>query len=87
MAKDVQNTQPVRRSYHVKRGAVKCESGLGTRYLATAIFNPTANTGERTIAAHGPNDTQGCVSPYLYVVEKGSLAVDVVNKLLAIFKK
>lgn len=53
MAKDVQNTQPVRRSYHVTRGAVKCESGLGTRYLATAIFNPSANTGERTVAAHG----------------------------------
>jgi hypothetical protein len=57
MAKDVQNIQPVRRSYHVSRGPVKCESGLGTPYVATAIFD-TAGTdssgaANTTVAAHG----------------------------------
>lgn len=31
------------------------------------------------------NDTNGCVNPYLYVIERNSLPVDVVNKLLAFF--
>lgn len=57
MAKDVQNVQPVRRSYHVSRGPVKCESGLGTRYLATAVFDTagtdSAGAANTTIAAHG----------------------------------
>jgi len=57
MAKDVQKLIPVRPAYQVNRGAVKCESGLGTRYIATAIFDTAATdssgAANTTIAAHG----------------------------------
>jgi murein DD-endopeptidase MepM/ murein hydrolase activator NlpD len=50
--------------------------------------------GKRYIDAQGyyyqvkyTNDTMGCVNPYLYVVEKNSLPVEAVNKLLAFFRK
>lgn len=57
MAKDVQKIISVRPQYQVNRGAVKCESGLSTRYVAKAIFD-TASTdssgvANTTIAAHG----------------------------------
>lgn len=37
----------------IMRGGHDAENGLGTVYLATAIFDPSANTDERTVAAHG----------------------------------
>lgn len=57
MTKDIQQTIPVRRAYQVRRGAVKCESGLSTVYHATAIFdtskNDSAGVSNKTVAAHG----------------------------------
>lgn len=57
MAKDVQKLIPVRPAYQVNRGAVKAESGLGVRYLATAVFDAAAldssGTANTTVAAHG----------------------------------
>lgn len=57
MAKDIQKLIPVRPAYQVNRGSVKCESGLATKYVATAIFDTAANdssgTANTTIAAHG----------------------------------
>lgn len=57
MAKRVTNLVQVAPQFQVKRGAVKCESGLSARYLATAVFD-TAGTdsslvANTTIAAHG----------------------------------
>lgn len=37
----------------IKRGGHDAEAGLGVKYVATAVFDPSANTGERTVAAHG----------------------------------
>lgn len=53
MAKNVQEVHEVRPSYQVRRGPLMCESGLSTPFVATAIFDPSANSGERTVAAHG----------------------------------
>lgn len=57
MAKDVQKTIPVRPAYQVNKGPVKCESGLGTTYVATAIYDSaaldSAGVSNSTIAAHG----------------------------------
>jgi len=57
MAKNIQKLIQVRPAYQVNRGAVKCESGLGTRYVATAIFDTAATdssgAANTTIAAHG----------------------------------
>lgn len=57
MAKDIQKVIAVRPGYQVNRGAVKCESGLSTGYVATAIFdtatNDSAGVSNKTIAAHG----------------------------------
>jgi len=57
MAKKYSKLIQVAPSYQAKRGAVKCESGLGTRYIATAIFDTAANdssgVSNKTIAAHG----------------------------------
>lgn len=57
MAKDVQQTIPVRRAYQVSRGAVKAESGLATKYVACAVFdtagNDSAGVSNKTAAAHG----------------------------------
>lgn len=57
MAKDVQQVISVRPGFQVKRGAVKCESGLATRYMAQAIFDSaaldSAGVANTTIAAHG----------------------------------
>lgn len=57
MAKDVQQTIPVRRAYQVSRGAVKAESGLATKYVTCAVFdtagNDSAGVSNKTIAAHG----------------------------------
>lgn len=57
MAKDVQSVIPVRPGYQVKRGPVKSESGLSTKYVARAVFD-TAGTdssgaANTTIATHG----------------------------------
>jgi hypothetical protein len=57
MAKDVQSLIAVRPAFHVKRGNVKCETGLSTRYVASAIFDTAAKdssgASNKTIAAHG----------------------------------
>lgn len=53
MAKNVTQLIQVAPQYQVRRGAVKHESGLQTRYLAAATFDPSANTGERTVDTHG----------------------------------
>lgn len=53
MAKNVSGVIQVAPQFQVRRGAVKLESGLATRYIASAVFDPSANTGDRTIAAHG----------------------------------
>lgn len=57
MTKDIQKIISVRPQYQVNRGAVKCESGLATRYLATAIYDTAAldssGAANTTIAAHG----------------------------------
>lgn len=57
MAKDVQQTIPVRPAYQVRRGAVKCESGLATKYVACAIYDTalsdSSGVSNKTIAAHG----------------------------------
>ena len=57
MTKDIQQTIPVRKAYQVRRGAVKCESGLATVYHATAIFDTakkdSAGVANTTVAAHG----------------------------------
>lgn len=57
MAKRVSNLIQVAPQFQVKRGAVKAESGLSTRYIASAVFD-TAGTdsslvANTTIAAHG----------------------------------
>ena len=57
MAKDVQRVIAVRGDYQVYRGAVKCESGLSARKVATVIFDTAANdsagVSNKTVAAHG----------------------------------
>lgn len=53
MAKDIQKLITVRPAYQVNRGAIKCESGLATRYVATAIFDPSADTTKRPVATYG----------------------------------
>lgn len=57
MAKEVKRMTAVRTAYQVRRGSVKCESGLSTRYVATAIYdtagNDSAGVSNKTIAAHG----------------------------------
>ncbi len=53
MAKDVQKIIAVRPQYQVNRGAVKAESGLATKYVASAIFDPSADTTKRPVAAYG----------------------------------
>jgi hypothetical protein len=57
MAKDINKIILVRPQYQVNRGAVKCESGLATKYVATAIFDTAAldssGAANTTIAAHG----------------------------------
>lgn len=57
MAKDIQKLIPVRPAYQVNRGAVKAESGLATKYCATAIFDTAANdssgVANTTVATHG----------------------------------
>lgn len=57
MAKDIQKVIAVRPQFQVNRGAVKLDSGLATRYIASAIYDTAANdssgTSNKTIAAHG----------------------------------
>ena len=57
MAKDVQKVISVRPQYQVNKGAVKLDSGLATRYIASAIYDTAANdssgVSNKTIAAHG----------------------------------
>lgn len=69
MAKDVQKIISVRPQYQVNRGAVKCESGLATRYIAKAIFDTAAldslGAANTTVAAHG----LGVFLPIYAVVE------------------
>jgi hypothetical protein len=53
MAKDIQKVISVRPQYQVNRGAVKLDSGLATRYVASATFDPSADTTKRPIATYG----------------------------------
>lgn len=57
MSKDIQKIIPVRPAYQVNRGAVKCESGGGVKYVATAIFdtagNDSSGAANTAIGAHG----------------------------------
>ena len=57
MAKDVQALISVRPDFQVKRGAVKCESGLTLKKYAVAIFDTAANdssgAANTTVASHG----------------------------------
>lgn len=57
MAKNVTQLVQVAPQYQVRRGAVKCESGLATKYVATAIYDTaaldSAGVANTTIAAHG----------------------------------
>lgn len=57
MAKDVQKVIAVRPQFQVNRGAVKAESGLATKYVATAIFDTagldSSGVANTTQAAHG----------------------------------
>lgn len=57
MAKDVQKLILVRPQFQVNRGAVKLDSGLSARYVASAIYdtagNDSAGVSNKTIAAHG----------------------------------
>src|SRR5688572_9982316 len=49
-------TLPLRQSapdYLIPRGAITKTDGLTVPKIAVATFDPSANTGERTIAAHG----------------------------------
>jgi len=39
--------------YKIPRGTVVSEAGIMVKKTAMAIFDPSANTGERTVAAHG----------------------------------
>lgn len=57
MAKDVQKVIAVRPQFQVNRGAAKLDSGLATRYIASAIYDTAGNdsslVSNKTIAAHG----------------------------------
>lgn len=57
MAKEVKNLIQVAPQFQVKRGAVKAESGLTVKYVASAIFDTAATdssgAANTTIAAHG----------------------------------
>lgn len=53
MAKDIQKVISVRPQYQVNRGAVKYESGLAVKYVATASFDPSADTTKRPIGTYG----------------------------------
>lgn len=53
MAKDIQKVIAVRPQFQVNRGAVKAESGLATRYVASAIFDPSADSTKRPVATYG----------------------------------
>lgn len=56
MAKDIQKIIPVRPAYQVNRGAVKAESGLAVKYVATAIFDTagvdSAGAANTAVGAH-----------------------------------
>lgn len=57
MAKDIQKLISVRPQFQVNRGAVKLDSGLATRYVASAIYDTSttdsSGASNKTIAAHG----------------------------------
>ena len=57
MAKNVSSLIQVSPAYQVKRGPVKSESGLSTKYMATAIFDTaaldSAGVANTTVASHG----------------------------------
>lgn len=57
MAKDVQKVISVRPQFQVNRGAVKLDSGLSARYVASAIYDTAVTdssaVSNKTIAAHG----------------------------------
>lgn len=57
MAKNVTQLIQVAPAFQVRRGAVKAESGLSTKYMATAIFDTagldSAGVANTTVAAHG----------------------------------
>lgn len=57
MAKDVKKLISVRPQYQVRRGAVKCESTLGVKYCATAVFDSagtdSSGVANTTVASHG----------------------------------
>lgn len=57
MAKKLDLLKHVTPEYQVRRGAVKCESGLGLTHIAKAIYDTagtdSAGVSNKTIAAHG----------------------------------
>lgn len=57
MAKDIQKLIMVRPQYQVNRGAVKLDSGLTVKYVASAVFDTagvdSSGAANTTIAAHG----------------------------------
>lgn len=53
MAKIVSKLISVRPQYQVRRGAVKAETGLATRYVAAGIFDPSADTSKRPVGTYG----------------------------------
>lgn len=57
MAKERKELIQVAPQFQVKRGAVKAESGLATRYIASAIFDTagtdSAGVANTTVASHG----------------------------------
>lgn len=57
MAKEVKQLIQVAPQFQVKQGAVKAESGLATKYVATGIYDTagldSAGVANTTIAAHG----------------------------------
>jgi hypothetical protein len=57
MAKDIQKVISVRPQYQVNRGAVKLDSGLAVKYLASAVFDTagtdSAGVANTTVASHG----------------------------------
>jgi hypothetical protein len=54
MPKDVQKgITPVRTDYQIPRGEVVYEDGLTVRKVAVATFDPSGDSSQRTVAAHG----------------------------------
>jgi len=57
MAKEIKRMTAVRTAYQARRGSVTCASSLGTKMVATAIYDTagvdSSGASNKTIAAHG----------------------------------